>query len=132
MSSRFDRGALSLGVVLACTGAALHYALRDRPRTGLADTSVVVFLEQYGPVWPVLFGAAAGVVLVALLSGRAVVPAHLAAAAVLVGYATALWFTAAAFGSGWVTASMSTGLAVHALVLAGSYGQVRGRAWMRR
>lgn len=121
-NGQFDRRVLSLGVVLACAGASLHYALRSHPRSALSEESnVLVWMEQYGPVWPGLFGVAALAVVVALVLRRCLVGAHLAAAAVLAGYAVALWFTAAAAGTGWVTASMTTGLAVHTLALSSAY-----------
>lgn len=114
------RLASSIGSVLALLGSCLHYALREPPATPDV-TSVIAYLENVGPFWPMAFGIATAAVAASLITRRALNVAHLVAAGVLSAYAFALFYTATSTGSGWITACMTTGLCVHTIALAASY-----------
>lgn len=133
MVSRYPpyRTASSVGLLLAVTGACLHYLTRD-PRPTPVGTSVIDYVSDYGPIWPVTFGTAAAALAATLLLGRGLHVAHTLAAGVLAAYGFALFYTAATTGTGWVTACFAVGMTVHAIALAASYAQDGGRvAWTR-
>lgn len=113
------RLASSLGVLLALLGAFLHYTTRD-PRP-VQRANVISYLETIGPFWPVAFGVTVACLLLALATRYGLNLAHMLAAGVLAAYAFALFYTAAATGSGWVTACFAVGLTVHTVALAASY-----------
>lgn len=117
-----------LGSLIA---AGIVYLLRDpTPRPGVV--SIVAHLDTVATLWPILFGAAAILLTIALTTRWALVVAHVGAAASLAAYAAALWFGAAATGmaGSWITAAFSTSLAIHAMTLARSYA--RRHAWTQR
>ena len=120
----------STGIVIALASACVHYTVTT---PASAPHSVVGYLDRLGPLLQLLFGTAAVLLVLALVSGRARHGAHALAAGCLSFYATALWTTAVLSSStrGIVTAGLATALALHALLLASVYSK-RGATWTRR
>lgn len=117
----------SVGIVLALASAAVHYTV-----TGpVFGPGPVAYLYHLGPVWPVVFGSGALLLVASLVSGRGRPLAHSVAAGCLATYAVALWASALLDGStrGVPTAGLATALALHAVLLASAYG---GAQWTRR
>lgn len=121
------RGLASVGIVLALVSAAVHYTVSG----SVSGPGPVAYLYHLGPVWPLVFGSGALLLVGSLLSGRGLPLAHSVAAGCLSTYAVALWISALLDGStrGVATAGLATALALHAVLLASAYG---GAQWTRR
>lgn len=117
----------SVGVLVALCSAFVYYLQAPARTHGvIADLHAVL---------PIVFGTAAVVLALALVSRRVRPLAHSVAAGALAFYASALWWTAATTGSvyGLVGAGLATSITINALALASDYSRPGGDAsWTRR
>lgn len=116
------RWPLAVPGMVAVGGLMSSYAVRGMTSSSTTQPVLAAF-DSYGPVWPLLFGAALLFLVFGCITKRALAIAHLATGSVLWLYAIALVFGSAYTGAGWGTAALALGMSAASLLLARVYGR---------
>lgn len=119
------------GLVFAAVGGCVHYLFRDPVESPGGVSAVAYLAARAGEIWPLVFGVVAVALVVAAVTGRAVVAVHAVTGGVFTAYGVALAVGAVLSTpvGGLVTAAFALALALNAFVLTRSYA--RGHAWTR-